>query len=365
MVVHLFFVFIEVKMAFDTYSVVFDSGKNADKEYYPAELERIEYKPNSTVLVIDGDILAYKLASIGDDRVCLVSKGEKSKEYKNRTEFKKRNKNKGWDFSEFTFTDILKPKPIDYCIGTLKVSLKNIIEKTKATHVEIYIGGSENFRLDLPLPTLYKGQRKSLLRPTYLSECKDYLIKHHGAIKIKGVEADDYVQQRMFELNSDNVNCILYSNDKDALQSYRHDIAIYNPDKDETRTFVGGIGEMWIQSEKYVKGSGLKWLIGQSLFGDSSDGYKGNDLTPVDYGDKSYYKDVSGITTEKELLEYSVSKWKSWYPEAITYTDCFGNTQTKDWLGISEMYWSCCYMRISDNDNTTYQSLLKEYGVDY
>lgn len=356
-------------MTFDFYKTKtyqdLNNTTDLDKEYHPSELTPKKYPKGSTVLVIDGDILAYKLSAIGDDRVCLVSKNGKTKEYKNRTEFKKKHKNKGWDFSEFTFEDVLKPKPIEYCLGTLKSAIRNIKERVNADYVEIYIGGSGNFRLDLPLPNQYKSDRKDSLRPTYLTDCKEYLMKYHRAIKIKGVECDDYVQQRMYELSLDEVDAILYTNDKDALQAYKHSIKTYNPDKDEIKVFKDGIGEMWIQSDKYVKGSGLKWLIGQTLYGDTSDFYKGNQLSGVDYGDKTYYKDVKDITTIKELLEYAVSKWKSWYPAPLTYTAWNGVEYTKNWLEIAEMYWSCAYMRISNNDDTTFESLLKENNIEY
>lgn len=334
------------------------------KEYYPEELTPKKYPKGSRVLICDSDILAFKLASVGDDRVCLVSRNGNTKEFKNKTKFKELNKDKGFDFSTFEFKDILKPKPIEFCLQNLKNAVKNIKERTECTHVELYIGGGGNFRASLPLPTEYKGDRKDSLRPTYLSDCKDYLMKYHGAIKIKGVEADDYVQQRMYELHLDGVEAILYTNDKDALQAYRHDITTYNPDKEEIKTFKGGLGEVWIQNGKQVKGSGLKWLIGQTLFGDSSDSYKGNELSGIPYGDKTYYKDVLEIKTVKELLEYAASKWKTWYPDFVEYIAWDGTKQNKNWLEIAEMYWSCAYMRLSPNDPTTFESLLKEYEVE-
>lgn len=355
-------------MTFDFYST--KVGKellefDAIKEYSPEELTPKKYPKGSKVLVVDGDILAFKLSAVGDDRVCLVSRNGKTKEFKNKTQFKEINKDKGFDFSTFEFKNTLKPKPIDFCLQNLKNAVKNIKEKTGCTHVELYIGGSGNFRASLPLPTEYKGDRKGSLRPTYLTTCKEYLMKYHGAIKIKGVECDDYVQQRMYELSLDSVDAILYTNDKDALQAYKHGITTYNPDKGEIKTFRGGLGEMWMQDEKYVKGSGLKWLLGQCLYGDSSDAYKGNELSGIPFGDKTYFKDVSGINTVEDLLEYAVSKWKLWYPNIVEYTAWDGVEHKKNWLEIAEMYWSCAYMRLSPNDPTTFESLLKEYGVEY
>lgn len=350
-------------MTFETYDNV-TSGEI--KEYYPHEIKKKKYPKGSRVLIIDGDILTYKLATFGDERVCIVTNPEgKQREYKNRTAFKKLRKEQGKSVEGYTYEDILKPHPIEYCLASLRGAIKNVKERVGADYVEIYIGGSENFRLNLPLPTVYKSGRKELLRPTYLTDCKEYMLKYHNAVKVKGVEADDYVQQRMYELYQDGVDGVLYSNDKDARQAYQFPITIYNPDKDDIQTHKDGLGELWLAPNGDLKGSGLKWLINQTLAGDSSDSYKGNELSGVRYGEKTYYNDVNGFTTIEELLNYAVGKWKEWYPTPVTYQLADGFEVTRDWLKLAEMYWSCAYMRISDYDKTTFKSLLKEYDVDY
>lgn len=361
-------------MSFDFYEVMKEKQELQDskctpidvnKEYYAHEIIKPVYDKDDKVLIIDGDILTYKVAAIGDVRCCKVTKDGKSKEFSNKTDFKRICEANGWDYSSFEVEDILKPEPIEYCLGTLKAAINNILERTGCTKYEIYIGGGGNFRLNLDLPTQYKSARTNQLRPTYLTDCKEYLIKWKGAIKIKGREADDYVQQRMYELHQDCVEALAYSNDKDIRQEYRYNIRVFNPDDEKITTYKCHLGEVWLQPNGDVKGSGLKWLIGQTLFGDSTDNYKGNQLSGVRFGEKTYYKDVKDILTVKELLEYAVSKWKSWYPEPIKYETWDGREVEKSWLELANMYMSCAYMLISDNDDTTFESLLQEYGIEY
>ena len=46
----------------------------------------------------------------------------------------------------------LKPKDIKNVIGNLKAALNNILRETNCNKYELYLGGSDNFRVDLPLP---------------------------------------------------------------------------------------------------------------------------------------------------------------------------------------------------------------------
>ncbi|MBQ0111550.1 MAG: hypothetical protein KBT03_00300 [Bacteroidales bacterium] len=345
----------------------FDSSDvDVTKEYFAHEVETPKYPKNSKVLVLDGDVISFKVAAVSDDRVIVVKKNNTTKEFKNRTEFKKLCKLKGWDYDSFVVTDLLKPVPIENCLGVLKRAVKNAMERVKATHFELYIGGSGNFRDQLPLPEKYKGSRTGGIRPTYLSDCKDYLIKYKGAKRIKGRECDDFVQQRMFELNQQGIEAVLYSNDKDARIEWRYPITIYNPDKDDIVTYKDGLGELWIQDGKHLKGSGLKWLISQSMIvGDVTDCYLPRHFFNKQYGAKTWYKDVCDIEDTTEFLQFAVDKFKSLVGDEATYTDWTGVTHSKNWLEVAEMYFSCAYMRVYSEDETTLESLLKEHDVEY
>lgn len=335
------------------------------REYYTHEVNPPKYSNDDRVLIVDGDILAYKLAAMGDDRACLVSRDGKTKEFKNKTEFKKLCLKNGWDYSTFEKKDILKPKDVAPLIGSLKAALNNVLRDTGCNKYELYLGGGENFRLDLPLPERYKVSRKDLLRPTHLNECKEYLIRHRGAKKIKCREADDYVQQRMYELHTQGIDAVLYSNDKDARQSLKHDIVIYNPDDSSIKTYKGGLGELWLQPNGDLKGSGLKWLISQTMLYDKIDNYIMNRHYLKNYGEKSLYKDFKDLKSEEEVLNKVVERLKALLPEHTEFTSWDGKEQKFNWLELTELYMKCAYMKIADNDPTTFESLLKEWNIEY
>lgn len=343
---------------------IFVPKKMWNVSYLPENIERKKYTKEDKVLVIDGDILAYKVAAACEKRSITVtnSKG-KTKSFKTRTKFKEWCEDKGKTYSDYSIEDVQTPESIDYCLGTLKRALANLIKRTDATHVEIYVEGAGNFRKGLPLISPYKDRHDSI-RPVYLSECKDYLLQVKDAIKVKGRETDDFFQQRLYELKQEGINSLGYTNDKDAKQEWRYAITLYNPDTDEINTYKGGAGELWNTSNG-IKGSGLVWLIFQNMLYDKIDNYCMNQFYKKNYGEKSFYKDFKDLKTEKEVLQLAVDKWKKLLPESVEFVDCFGKEQKHNWLSLAELYFSCCYMRIYDNDETTLESLLKEYGVDY
>ena len=53
------------------------------------------------------------------------------------------------------------------------------------------------------------------------------------------------------------------------------------------------------------------------------------------------------------------------YLEVEQHIECKDIEQTKSWLELADMYWSCAYMKTCADDKRTFESLLKEFGVDY
>ena len=71
------------------------------------------------------------------------------------------------------------------------------------------------------------------------------------------------------------------------------------------------------------------------------------------------------MTDYKELFSKYMDLWESLVDDTIEYTDIFGVKQKKTRLEIIELYFSVAYMRISANDETTFKSLLEEYGSEH
>lgn len=337
---------------------------NLDFEWDVKDIPKPKYQKGDKVLIVDGDILAYKTASAVEKRyVTVTNKLGKTKEFKTKTEFKKWCADKGKDFNNYAIENGKRVESLQFCLNTLNRALVNVMKSTGCNKYEIYVEGKTNFRRQLPLINLYKD-REVIDRPDHLSDCKNHLISQKGAIRIGCRETDDYFQQRLYELYNDTVECVGYTNDKDSKQNYQMDITLYNPDDSNIKSFKKGVGDLW-ETSNGIKGCGLKWLIFQNMLYDKIDNYVMNQFYKKSYGEKSFYKDFKPLTTEKEVLEKAVEKWKQLLPDEIVYNDCFGAEQKHNWLSLAELYFQCCYMKISADDNTCLKSLFEEYNVQY
>lgn len=336
-----------------------------DREYYAHQIEDVQYPKGSVVALFDLDTVIFPSASASDQRVIDVSKDGKTKTFNTRTEFKALCKTKGWDYTSFEIKDRLIAEPVEYCLSTLKRAIKNFKEDVGATHAEYYLGGSGNHRLELPLPVQYKSNRKDMIRPTHLKACQDYVVKYLGAKRIKGIECDDLVSIRTIAVNKqDGVKGVLITTDKDALQTFNAEAYVYRQGKEIHLNDT--LGTLYLDKSGKVKGTGLKLLIAQTLFlGDSTDEYLPRRHFKTRYGEKSYYKDVNDIKDVKEFLQFSIEKFKSLVGETTEFTDWTGKQQKMTWLELAELYFKCSFMQTKVDDDTTFESILKEYKVEY
>ena len=342
------------------------SDIDVSKEYTYQEVWNLipNFTKNDRVVVVDADALVYRVSAATDSRSILASRGGKSKEFDTRTKFKSYCQDKGLEYETFNIEDKVVAEDVSYCLGTLKRAIKNIKERLNATRVLFFLGGKYNARCDLPLPIQYKSARKDLIRPTHLNACREYLVKYHGAYVVTSIEADDVVQGlTQYIVNETEAYGIAWQLDKDFHQSLKPS-RYYHPVKDEIIELKGGIGELYLENNK-VKGNGLLWLLQQLLISDTSDCYAMNSHYLKRYGEKSYYKDFKDCADEKELLAKVVSKLKVLLPEQVEYWSWDGEHIKTDWLGLCETYFKCCYMVQHPEDKTTFESLLKEYEVEY
>lgn len=381
--------------------MAFKARKAKPTEFYVEEINFPKYRKGETVVIFDADILAFKVASVCENKHIFTQKetGEKYlakslKEFKGFLEDEKTDIGKKiyklsqqrldedfvWEtkherrleklktmlencdeFDDFIREDVQTPDPFSYCAETLDNATNKVLEVNKAKKYEMYIGGGENYRSKVPLKLEYKiSVRSDGVRPIHLTPAKEFLIKNRGAIKIKGREADDVVQQRAYELAMQGVNVIIYSNDKDRLQGYY--AKWYNPDDEKVLVLKDYLGE--ITRDK--KGSGLKWLLFQVSQGDKTDGYSPKDWYSKRYGQVSFFNDFSDTKTPKEFLEKFVDIHKNKLLDKEIYEwDTWDDRHVKsNWLGIIEMMFTCAYMKIATEDNTTFASICKEHGVD-
>ena len=137
------------------------------------------------MILIDGDILAYKCAySLGDDG---------------------------------TDEDVA-----DYIEEQLMMYFDDLLfDPSDTPEYEMYLTGKSNFRYDIRED--YKGNRKGD-RPKLLEAARDELVLTWGARITEGFEADDAISMRANEIGYDNVTIV--SVDKDFHQM---PVEMYNP----------------------------------------------------------------------------------------------------------------------------------------
>lgn len=316
------------------------------------------------LVVIDGDILAFRCASATEKRSVIAT----HKENLSELEFDTVTRFKEWageDADQYDLKPIRTPEPIAHTIRAMKQLLGTILEKSKCNSYHIVVSGPSdgNFRKHLPLPTQYKDSRKDAGKPVNLEEAKQYLIDKHNAEVAVG-EADDLIVAYKYQGYRDKKFIVSGSIDKDDAHGPGW---MLNWDTMDEPEMVDGFGELYLvqQGEKEtVKGKGRVFLYYQMLFGDPVDCYKPCELAKVKFGEKSAYKVLKDCKTDKEAVQAVVNTYKKWYPEPIFYTAWDGSRHKKDWMEIWQMYADCAFMRRWDGDRLDVKKLCEKLGVE-
>lgn len=315
-----------------------------------------------TTIAIDGDVIAYRAAAATEKRsVEVTHKTEGFVEvFKTLTEFRAWCTEK--DYQENDFIKVAQKTAEDksHTNHILRNTIKQAIEHCKADNLEIYISGTGNFRDDIELPTKYKGNRDALDKPLNLASAKEYLIKTYSGIVVNGYEADDRLSMRAHDGFKAKEKIIQVTIDKDANQCQGW---LYNFLQMEKPQFVSGLGELTLNPKKEVKGYGIKFLYAQLLMGDSTDGYKPTDLCNAKMGHVGAYNILKDCKTHKECWQAVHDTYKTWYPEAITYTAWNGKEYTKDHIAIMQMYLDCARMMRWEGDTVDVRNVLESLGI--
>jgi len=361
------------------------------KTGYPCLVDWKEYITPDTIVIFDADQSAFLSSASNEARTIEVKHKQsgKTKEFKTRTEFYGSAKNSigGWlgdqnleretknlklfTKEDFTITDIQTAQPLEYCLSTIKNKLKSQLEHLGLEQYKCILGGSNNFRLQLPSPEQYKSNRDGMLRPLQLQDARDYILKHHNGILINNIEADDVLAmygRLSYEgfLKTGKFKYIVVSFDKDNLtlptfmfNSYAEEGKLKHP----VPMFVDdGIGSLFLDKSK-VKGYGFKFKCHQLLIGDSSDGITPYQPFKIRFGDKSSYKLLQPCETKQECLQAVVDQYKIWFPEGVKFKNWDGTDiemTTGQWLNV---IYKMTHMLQSKQDKSTIFSLVKELGV--
>ena len=326
---------------------------------------------SKTILYIDGDICAYQTAAACEKKTIIATHlpTGKSKPFKNKTELKKSLKEKGKELTEdYQIKEVQEAIPVEQCLKSLQQKVQNIVSAVEPDEYFIFVGGINNFRDKLPLPHKYKGARKDILRPVHLKACLNYLTDAYKIPVIDGHEADDALSISGYNALAQGNKGIIATQDKDSGQA--DGLWIFNEESNEPPWLVDELGDLYIKVSgkdgklKTVKGSGLKFLCFQWIFGDTSDCYCPYDLSPYPFGQIAAYERLVDCKTVQECLEVVISTFKDFYPEPFEYQCWQGLTHKANWYTMLELYFKCCWMKRTEDDPSDPLELFSKYGIE-
>lgn len=318
------------------------------------------------VALVDADVVAFRAAAATEKREVQVlhKPSGKVKTFDTRTEFKERLIEKGTldQLEDYTFTDTQTPTIFKITQNTVDSLVNKIREALEPDTLELYVGGKGNFRDNLPLPSKYKGNRDTMLRPLNLKETKRYLYKKLGAEVVNGIEVDDMVSIRAYEELAKGNTPVICTNDKDTNQA--EGVYVYDwTTEGSSPILIPELGYVKLTKNNVVKGEGLKFFASQLILGDASDGYKPTEASTARFGAKSAFKLLDPLVDSKNVLEAVIELYKGWYPDIVTYKTWDDKEITTDWEGMLDIYYGCAYMLRSRNDKTTWKEFFKERGA--
>lgn len=316
--------------------------------------------------VIDGDVLAFRAAAANEKRTVVATHIKSGKEctFNNRTELKEFVIGKQGKYNplDYSVKDVQTPTSVAFVNHSMKATIKSICDFCGTSNYHIVVGGKTNFRDNLELPKKYKSNRDGTLRPILLADAKEYLIKKHGAEIADGVESDDVLTYYQYEGYKNKKKVVLCTNDKDARS---HPGYLYNWTEEDAKIVkVNGLGYLYEQKTD-VKGYGRKFSYLQMLVGDATDGYKPTDICGERFGSKTALKLLGDLKTDVDCWKVLVEQYKTWYPDDTTYVAWNGNTHTKNWLEIFQMYVDCVHMQRWAGDRLIVSSVLDKLRINY
>lgn len=334
--------------------------------------------PAGSLLVVDGDWVAYKIASALEKKSIRVYDEQEKfvKEYKTRTKFKEDSKNYNPNF-RIEDCQSLPKKYQDTLKFLIDKMARDMLARANCESILFALGGKENFRNDLALPQKYKGNRDDTLRPVALSEVREYIAENHPTVFSVNEEADDIISKYQFQSYQDpSKHIVVATLDKDARGTPGN---LYNPEEDtivriEGLGFLQRIEKVSSAGKKSYKlyGEGRKWFYAQLLTGDKADNY-----FPCDYykhlignaskspliTDLKCFNKLDSCKTDAECWKVITDQYKEWYEGIDHWVNWEGKTVQGTWLDLLQMYVDVVHMRRVDNDRVDVRSLLKKFGL--
>jgi 5'-3' exonuclease len=216
---------------------------------------------------------------------------------------------------------LVSVNPPHQAYKTCKDMIKNILLETGCGDYMLFITDKHktNFRYKVAVTQPYKENRKSQKRPELEKEIRHYLIRHWGAVRVKGIEVDDALG---IYQDKENGSTIIASNDKDLdmIPGWHFDIDVgkertiptctytlksYKRNKIYYVTDPGFLSLREVKDKKILCGAGALWFCAQLLMGDRVDNIPG--LKKV--GPVSAYEILKDCDTYCKAVKVVYSKY--------------------------------------------------------
>lgn len=315
---------------------------------------------------IDCDTLVFSAAASAETKSIEVTHKPTGvvKIFKNRTEFKDLMKSKGKKITDhYSIVDIQEAHHISHALKSIKAGVEQILDNYSDCEVVLCSTAIGNFRDSLPYPKKYKSNRSNALRPLLLKESQKYILHKYKAVQANGCEVDDLTAILAYDAVRQGRKAYLLSPDGDARQFDGLHLGGYHSKPNDCMciSFWHNVG--W--NDKGFQSYGFPWMTMQHLVGDSSDGLKPTLVAGKKYGEKGCYNDLVKIQTPEEMVNFTIQKYKQWYPKDFVYEDWQGNKVKADWRFMLELYWMGTTMMRKQGELPNYWKFLEEKGVGY
>lgn len=226
----------------------------------------------NTKLLIDGDVLVYRLGFAAQD-------------------------NQG------------NAEPLSHAMHLVKKTINDMCEKFNTDNIKVFLTSQDksNFRFNVARTQPYKGNRdkkynpKAADKPIHYNNLRRYILSNYNSVEIFDQEADDAMAiAQMVHIDDPYFETVICTIDKDLWQIPGKN---YNFVTEELITVKDPGHLELISSEEGNKikrkliGSGYKWFYAQMLLGDSADhipGLRG-------YGPVKVFKHLQDLNTELDL----------------------------------------------------------------
>lgn len=323
--------------------------------------------------ILDLDWCKYTAAAVGEKRSILAIHNTTGNEYKfsTRTEMygRKKTKDGGWleeqnkkrtsplVVDDFTIQDVQTPEPIENVLHTAKTMVESALENLGTTKYKGFVGKGASFRVERSTLLEYKGQRSALIKPLFLDDVSEYLIKKFSAEIVTGIENDDRVVMEAYK----KPNTVVVGVDKDF---YGCPVNFFNVNRvDEGIVNGDKFGKLWRTEKGDVRGVGRMFLYFQTCANDTSDNYAANCFSDTKWAAVSAYNALCDSASDSAAWKNVERVFKTLYPAPKEVVGWRGNTIKIDWEYVMNECFDMARMLRFEGDKVVASDVLKGFNA--